>query len=205
MKPVILLSVLVSFSFFSCAEKEKTVTYSNPLNVVFGDPFVLHASDGRFYMYGTTANLDGFKVYSSDNLADWNDEGQVYRGATPDSWTIDCFWAPEVYERNGKYYMFFSSNWKENPANELENFKIGVAVDDKPTGPFREMYDRPVFDPGYPVIDANLWFDDENGKVYLYYSRCCYKHPVESEIAVQARERGLFREIEESWIYGVEL
>lgn len=194
----------VALSLIACGRKEKTVVFHNPLDVVFGDPFILHASDGKYYMYGTS-NDPGFKVYSSDNLVDWHDEGLVYQGAAADSWTVDCFWAPEVYERDGKYYIFFSSNWKENPAHELENFRIGVAVADKPTGPFKEMYDRPVFDPGYPVIDANLYFDDEKGKVYLYYSRCCYKHPVESEIADWAREKGWYDKIEESWVYGVEM
>ncbi|MBW6499658.1 MAG: family 43 glycosylhydrolase, partial [Bacteroidales bacterium] len=51
--------------------------------------------------------------------------------------------------------------------------------------------------------DANVWFED--GRVYLYYSRVCYKHPVESELAEWARSEGLFDEIEESWIYGVEM
>jgi beta-xylosidase len=45
----------------------------------------------------------------------------------------------------------------------------------------------------------------EDGKKYLYYSRCCYKHPVESEIAAWAKKKGLYDEIEESWVYGVEL
>jgi len=100
--------------------------------------------------------------------------------------------------------MLFSSNWKENPTNEGEIFRIGVAVSDSPTGPFKELSDKPIFDPGYPIIDANLYFADD-GKVYLYYSRCCYKHPVESEMATQLKAEGKYEEIEESWIYGVEI
>jgi hypothetical protein len=38
--------------------------------------------------------------------------------------------------------------------NEQENFRIGVAVADKPTGPFMELSSEPLFDPGYPVIDG---------------------------------------------------
>jgi beta-xylosidase len=147
--------------------------------------------------------LNGFKAYSSGDLIHWQEEGMVYEGATAESWTVDCFWAPEVYERDGKYYICFSANWKENPDNEAENFRIGLAVSDKPTGPFKEMYNRPLFDPGYPVIDANLFF--ENDKIYLYYSRCCYKHPVNSEIADWAKTKGWYGEIEESWVYGVEI
>lgn len=180
-------------------------TFSNPLNVAFGDPFVLHASDGKYYMYGTTENTDGFKTSSSADLVHWKEEGQVYKGATDSSWALNCFWAPEVFERNGKYFMLFSANWKQNPTNEKENFRIGVAVADKPTGPFKELYKQPVFDPGYPVIDADVYFDDATGKVYLYYSRCCYKHPVKSEVADWARKEKIFNEIEESWVYGVEM
>lgn len=69
------------------AAEEPELTYSNPLSVQFGDPYVLLASDGRYYMYGTGAGaVDGFCAYSSDDLIHWKSEGQVYRGNTPDSW-----------------------------------------------------------------------------------------------------------------------
>ncbi len=84
--------------------------------------------------------------------------------------------------------MFYSAQWKVNPTKEEENFKIGVAVADQPTGPFIDIQNKPIFDPGYPVIDANVLFTAD-GKTYLYYSRCCYKHPVESEVARWARKR----------------
>lgn len=187
----------------SCGNKK--VAYQNPLPMAFGDPFLLKASDGKYYMYGTGGVSNGFKVYSSDDLVTWTDEGPIYQGGTSDSWATDCFWAPEVYERDGKYYLWFSANWKENPTKEQENFRIGVAVADKPTGPFKELFNQPVFDPGYPIIDANILFDDASGKTYLYYSRCCYKHAVDSEVSTWAKEKGWFDEIEESWIYGVEL
>lgn len=187
------------------AETRDTLTYSNPLPVRFGDPYVLLASDGKYYMYGTgDGAVDGFRAYSSDDLVHWKTEGQVYRGNTPDSWAVANFWAPEVYERNGRYYMLFSADWRHNPTHEEENFRIGVAVADKPTGPFKELSDKPLFDPGYPAIDGNL-IEDEAGRLYLYYSRCCYKHPVESEIADKARREGKFDKVEESWIYGVEV
>ena len=173
-------------------------------DIRFGDPFILAASDGRYYMYGTSM-ADGFEAYSSDNLMDWTSCGRVYQGASEGQWNQDCFWAPEVYERGGKYYMFFSANDRNNPTHEGENFKIGVAVADSPTGPFTDLYNRPVFNPPYPIIDANVWFDDATGRCYLYFSRCCYKHPVESDVATWARNEGLYDTIEESWIYGVEL
>lgn len=179
-------------------------SWDNPLPIKFGDPFLLHASDGKYYMYGTSLE-DGFEAFVSDSLSNWEPCGKVYQGGGKDQWNVNCFWAPEVYERDGKYYMFFSANYKENPTNEGENFKIGVAVSDSPTGPFEDLYDRPIFNPDYPIIDANVYFDDETGKCYLYFSRCCYKHSVESEIADKLKAEGVYDNIEESWVYGVEM
>ena len=209
-----LLGSVLLFGLISCkTEKKETVSdtekkiaeYTNPLNVEFGDPFILDNEDGTFYMYGTGGGAkDGFATYSSTNLVDWKFEDQVYHGNTPESWNLKSFWAPEVYKIENKYYLFYSADKKDNPTNELETFSIGVAMSDKPTGPFIDLKNEPLFDPGYPIIDANVFHDDD-GKYYLYYSRACYKHPVESEIADWAKKEGMYDTIEESWVYGVEL
>lgn len=206
MKKILLYSLL-SFALFSCVPKEKVeVQFSNPLPISFGDPFILYNStDATYYMYGTSGNINGFKAYSSKDLKNWEDKGVIYTADQPTSWGKDCFWAPEVYERNGKFYLWYSANWKNNPENKLETFRIGTAIADSPTGPFKDLYDHPIFDPGYPIIDVNLYFDDDANKVYLYYSRCCFENPVESEIAEWAKAKGWFEEVEESWIYGVEI
>lgn len=204
-----LLMLFIQSCFFN-AGKSKDVSATdhsfqpdNPVPVAFGDPFILK-DGGIYYMYGTGGGAkDGYAAYSSPDLKNWKSEGQVYFASNKNGWGVHSFWAPEVYKRDGKYYMFYSAQWKVNPTNELENFKIGVAVSDKPTGPFIDLNDRPIFDPGYPILDANVWFED--GKTYLYYSRACYKHPVESEIADWARKKGWYDEIEESWVYGIEM
>ena len=210
-KKIVFLTTVVGslLAFASCGgksttEAERISEISNPLPIKFGDPFLLHSSDGKYYMYGTSLN-DGFEAYVSSDLVRWERCGQVYKGGSEKQWNVDCFWAPEVYERNGKFYMFYSANYRNNPTNEGENFKIGVAVADSAAGPFTDLYNEPIFNPEYPIIDANVYFDDAAGKVYLYYSRCCYKHPVESEIATKAKLDGDFDKIEESWVYGVEL
>ena len=138
----------------------------NPLDVAFGDPFVLHAADGKFYMYGTSDDINGFRVYVSDDLVTWQKGDVIYDG-NASTWGTDCFWAPEVYERDGRYYLFFSANWRHNPNGDSETFRIGVAIADSPTGPFSDLYDRPVFDPGYPVIDANVLWDDTAGSISI--------------------------------------
>jgi beta-xylosidase len=203
MKQIIFLILAASLLITGCQTKAPEFRSDNPLPVEFGDPFILKASDGRYYMTGTGGVRDGFRMLSSDDLVTWQDEGRIFQGNTDSSWCVANFWAPELYEHNGKFYLFYSADWRENPTNELENFRIGFAVSDTPTGPYTDVLNRPVYDPGYPIIDANLYF--EGDRVYLYYSRCCYKNPVESELSEWARARGMFDEIEESWIYGIEL
>ncbi|MEO5595178.1 MAG: glycoside hydrolase family 43 protein [Chitinophagaceae bacterium] len=205
-----ILFLLLSFYFNSSpalhAQEAKKNTakgnFANPLPVKLGDPYVLY-TDGTYYIYGTGAS-NGFPAYKSADLVNWQSLGQVYTRDTNTSWGIHSFWAPEVYKVNNKYYMFYSAQWKNNPTNELENFRIGIVVSDKPEGPFIDFSDKPVFDPGYPIIDADVFFD-KDGRAYLYYSRCCYKHPVESGLATMAKQKGWYNEIEESWVYGIEL
>ncbi|MBE5768335.1 MAG: glycoside hydrolase [Clostridiales bacterium] len=152
------------------------------------DPFLMLSSDGCYYLYCTSEDGSGFPVRRSKDLIAWEDCGLAL-AAKESKWGEHSFWAPECYEIGGKYYLFYSAHWKVNPRNDLENFRIGVAVSDSPTGPFTDMSDAPIFDPGYPIIDANVY--QEDGRFYLYYSRCCYEHNIDG--------------LEESWIYGVEL
>lgn len=208
-KSTLILIALLSLTASCCFNRkekkasEEAKTYQNPIDVQFGDPYILHASNDTFYMYGTGQVDDGFVCYSSPDMATWTPQGQMYK-AEEDSWAEKNFWAPEVYERQGKFYLFFSADWRNNPNNELENFKIGVAVADSPTGPFKDLVNRPIFNPEYPVIDANVYTDDD-GTNYLYYSRCCYEHPVDSEFADWAKAHKGYNTIEESWVYGVKL
>ena len=207
---ILFIGVIAQVTTAQAQLKQKELFYTNPLKVQFGDPFVLF-NEGMYYMYGTGGGADkGFSAYSSKDLVNWKPEGQVYYHNNKNGWSDPnaawggAYWAPEVYKVKGKFYLFYSAQWKVNEAKEEENFKIGVAVSDKPTGPFIDLAQKPLFDPGYPIIDANVFFD-ANGRSYLYYSRAAYKHPVDSEIAAQAKKSGKYKEIEESWVYGVEL
>lgn len=180
-------------------------TYTNPLDVKIADPFVMQEAGGRYFMYGSGGKgARAYPGFTSADLVHWKPLGLTYERDPATAWCTDFFWAPSVYHYRGRYYQFYSAQWRDNPTNEKENFRIGVAVADRPEGPFRDIRNAPLFDPGYPAIDAEVLFD-RDGRVYLFYSRCCYKHPVESELAAWARKEKIFQEIEESWIYGVEL
>jgi len=185
-------------------------TFRNPSRAA-ADPMILRKPtgeavkvDGRFYLFftGGGPSPHSFIARSTTDFAEWRDEGVVFDGGG--TWARSAYWAPEVYEIDGKYYLFFSAQNSDLPWTQEEHFNIGVAIADHPAGPYKLLVDRPIFEPGYPIIDANL-FIDTDGTPYMTYSRCCYQHPVESELADLARRNGWFETIEESWIYGVQL
>ena len=68
-------------------------------------------------------------------------------------------WAPDANEKDGKFYLFF-------PAKDYEGiFRIGVAVSDSPTGPFKA---EPEPIKGSFSIDPAV-FKDDDGAYYMYF------------------------------------
>lgn len=109
-----------------------------------------------------------YHVFSSDNLSDWTDHGVIVsqnKVGWVDS-TSYSMWAPDCIERNGKYYFYFPANTKIVGSNGRKGFGIGVAVADKPEGPYvpQEKYIE-----GVHGIDPNVLIDKDD-QAYLYYS-----------------------------------
>ena len=92
----------------------ESIFYHRDMNrdILAGDPFVLFDEKSQsFYVYATLEQGSergwAFAIYKSKNLTDFSFLGYAYEMRKS---TIgrDWFWAPEVYERNGRYYLFFS-------------------------------------------------------------------------------------------------
>lgn len=143
----------------------KTIT--NITNI--GDPFALKF-EMVYYVY-VTSHKDGFKVYTSSDLVNF-DNGQVCYSKQANSFGSKDFWAPEVIYHGGKFVMHYTA-WSES----LRSRRIGVAISDAPTGPFIDVYqNEPMFDFGYAVIDATVLVDGD--KNYMYYVRDCSENDV---------------------------
>ena len=75
------------------------------------DPFIL-LEGGRYYLYGSRGNeawgkATGLDVYESDDLVSWSGPSVVF--TPPEGFWADMhFWAPEVHQYHGKFYMFVS-------------------------------------------------------------------------------------------------
>jgi hypothetical protein len=138
-------------------------TFTNPLAVALGDPFVLPWR-GRFYLYGTNDGPplpDGrvVPVFRSDDLLHWEPLGGALEPAEP---TAD-HWAPEVLAWNGRFFMVVSYGDVERVGHAL-----WVAVADRPEGPFRLA--RRLSDPAEAFSIDGAWLLDDDGRLYLF--RC---------------------------------
>ncbi len=112
--------------------------------------------------------MPDYHVFSSENLTDWTDHGMIVsqnKVAWVDS-TSYSMWAPDCIERNGKYYFYFPANKNIAGPNGRKGFGIGVAVADKPEGPYIPQA-QPI--KGVNGIDPNVLID-KDGQAYLYWS-----------------------------------
>jgi hypothetical protein len=111
--------------------------------------------------------MEDYHVFSSANLTDWTDHGIIVTQnkvpwVKPDSYSM---WAPDCIQRNGKYYFYFPTTPRDTTVSK--GFTVGVAVADKPTGPF---VPQPVPIKGVRGIDPNVLID-KDGQAYLYWSQ----------------------------------
>jgi hypothetical protein len=110
--------------------------------------------------------MEDYHVFSSDNLVDWTDHGVIISQdkvpwANPKAYSL---WAPDAIYRNGKYFFYFPAPAKDTTLGR--GFSIGVAVSDKPYGPFTPQ-PEPIRNAR--GIDPNP-FIDKDGQAYLYWA-----------------------------------
>lgn len=147
---------------------------NNPvLEGYYADPEILYSNKTKkYYIYPTSDGFNDwsgyyFKTFSSDNLVDWKDEGIILDLKKDVSWGNRNAWAPCIVEKKikGKYKYFYYFTAAQ---------KIGVAVSDHPTGPFKDsgkaiVAERPQGIKDGQEIDPDVFTDPKTGKSYLYW------------------------------------
>lgn len=114
--------------------------------------------DNTYYLFGTNDEdaERGFLVYSSPDLESWKLEGPAL--SKSDAFGTTGFWAPQVWARQGKFYMAYTANEQ-----------IAIAVSDHPAGPYTQSDKLPLAS-AQRQIDPFV-FMDEDGEVYFYHVR----------------------------------
>lgn len=123
------------------------------------DPFVLPVQEKKtYYLFGTTdadpwkARGTGFDVYASTDLVDWNGPGRAF---SPEAgfWAETNFWAPEVHEFNGGWYMFASFK------SEARRRGTQILRASAPDGPYAVHSPGPVTPAGWECLDGTLFVE----------------------------------------------
>ncbi len=127
--------------------------------------------NGEVYLYTSHDEDDAsefkmlnWKLYTSTDMVNWTDHGTVASLAVF-PWAVQSndAWAPQVVQRNGKFYLYVPISVRGSPKNV-----IAVAVSDSPLGPFKDALGHPLIDRGEGYIDPTVYIDDD-GQAYLYW------------------------------------
>ena len=136
--------------------------YADPEGAIF---------EGQYWIYPTYSVSWGKQVFmdafSSPDLVNWTKHSHII-DTTAVKWLTFAMWAPAIVKKDGKYFLFFSGN---NIQNNEQYGGIGVAVADRPEGPFRDYLGKPLIDKfhnGAQPIDQFV-FLDRDGTYYMYY------------------------------------
>ena len=132
-----------------------------------------HVFNGKIYVYpshdieaGIPENDNGdhfdmrdYHVFSMENIDGKVTDHGVVLDVKQVPWAGRQMWAPDAAYKNGKYYLYFPAK------DKTDIFRIGVAVSDKPEGPFKPET-NPII--GSFSIDPAV-FNDTDGKSYMYF------------------------------------
>ena len=141
--------------------------YKNPvLYADYSDPDACRVGDD-FYMTSSSFNcLPGLQILHSKDLVNWTKHSSVLDTSAV-KWAKKAMWAPSIIHKDGKYYFFFGAN----DVHEGEVGGIGVAVSDRPEGPYKDLLGKPLINEivnGAQPIDQFV-FRDDDGRYYMYY------------------------------------
>jgi hypothetical protein len=125
--------------------------------------------EGKYYWYGenrTPRKPTTVSCYSSTNLHAWKSEGVVFGPEDFPAEMRGTFIERPKVLFNSKTRQFVM--WWHADTNDYGLSQAGIAVADKPTGPFKYLRSfRPINDQGFR--DMNLFLDDD-GSAYVFYA-----------------------------------
>jgi beta-xylosidase len=155
----------------ACSRKSEEVTmsgnpvvegwYADPEGIIYDDTYWIYPTWSDMYEEQTF-----FDCFSSKDLVNWTKHSRILDN-TEVKWAERAMWAPSVIRKDGKYYFFFGAN----DVHEGETGGIGVAVSDRPEGPYKDLLGKPLINDiinGAQPIDQFVFLDDD-GVCYMYY------------------------------------
>lgn len=162
------LTLIVSFFIVTNSFAQKAGNpvfkgwYADPEGAVFKNKYWIYPTYSA--PYEKQVFMDAF---SSTDLTHWTKHPKIIDTLSI-KWAKRAMWAPSIIKKGSKYFLFFSAN---DIQNNNETGGIGVAVSNKPEGPFRDYLGKPLIDKfhnGAQPIDQFV-FRDTDGQHYIIY------------------------------------
>ncbi len=135
--------------------------YADPEGAVFNQQYWIYPTYSA--PYKQQVFLDAF---SSPDLVHWTKHPAILDTQRV-KWAHTAMWAPAIVYKDNKYFLFFGANDMQKDGAG----GIGVAVADKPEGPFTDHLGKPLISEirnGAQPIDQFV-FRDKDGRYYIYY------------------------------------
>lgn len=144
----------------------QTIYTADPAPMVHNDTVWLFT--GHDEDKSTWFTMKDWHAFSSTDMVNWTHHGspislKTFSWATKDAWAGQCIY------RNGKFYWYVPVNTKN------QGMSIGVAVSDRPNGPFVDALGKPLVHSGNGDIDPTVFIDDD-GQAYLYWGNPYLKY-----------------------------
>jgi beta-xylosidase len=161
--------------------------YADPEGIIFGDTYWIfptfsddsgeqgpatNFTDYQLKIRQNTINPQYLKqtfldAFSSKDLTNWVKHPRVL-DVRNISWAGYAIWAPSITKKDDKYYLFFGAN---DIQNNQQPGGIGVAVANKPQGPYKDHLGKPLVNQFYNEAQPidQFAFRDTDGQYYLIY------------------------------------
>lgn len=135
------------------------VTFQNPvIPGDYPDPAVVRVGKDYYATATTSEWAPLFPILHSRDLVNWKVIATVFEDR-PD-WAVGNFWAPEIAEWKGKFYIYYTGRKKGGPLS------LAVATADRPEGPWTDH--GPMVSQDAGSIDG-VPFTNNDGKRYLIW------------------------------------